>query len=211
MSEIIPPTFFLDFEDDNLDFNIKHFLNFYFKNLPLSKVNETPKTFLNLNRLQTNLSLTVASYKEESLYVSPIMSDVFLNGNSYLWFFKPNGLNRGRGIKVFNKIEELENFLNETMRNEDENRKNGEEEKFKIKSDNNKKIERLIKSYQVVSKKKKNKFESMNKIFVIQKYIEKPLLINQRKFDIRVWSLITHTLDFYFFKYFYCFFSQQIE
>ncbi|KAL4443142.1 hypothetical protein ABPG74_002209 [Tetrahymena malaccensis] len=36
--------------------------------------------------------------------------------------------------------------------------------------------------------------------FVIQKYIEKPLLINKRKFDIRVWALVTQNLDVYFFR-----------
>ena len=36
--------------------------------------------------------------------------------------------------------------------------------------------------------------------FIIQKYIERPLLINSRKFDIRVWVSLTHDGDVYFFR-----------
>ncbi|CAD8210274.1 unnamed protein product [Paramecium octaurelia] len=39
-----------------------------------------------------------------------------------------------------------------------------------------------------------------SKQFVIQKYLEKPLLINNRKFDIRVWGLLNQDLEFYFFE-----------
>jgi hypothetical protein len=39
-----------------------------------------------------------------------------------------------------------------------------------------------------------------SKTFILQKYIEKPGLVKQRKFDIRVWVLLTHELDGYFFK-----------
>ncbi|CAD8122101.1 unnamed protein product [Paramecium sonneborni] len=39
-----------------------------------------------------------------------------------------------------------------------------------------------------------------SKQFVIQKYLEKPLLINNRKFDIRVWGMLNQDLEFFFFE-----------
>ena len=42
--------------------------------------------------------------------------------------------------------------------------------------------------------------EQKNSAFVVQKYIEAPLLFRKRKFDIRIWSLISHDMRLYVFK-----------
>ena len=45
--------------------------------------------------------------------------------------------------------------------------------------------------------------------FIIQKYIEKPMLIEGRKFDIRVWALLTQNLEVFVFEEAYLRFSSQ--
>ena len=39
---------------------------------------------------------------------------------------------------------------------------------------------------------KEDKKEIRNFSFIVQKYIEEPLLFQKRKFDIRIWALISH-------------------
>ena len=110
-----------------------------------------------------------------------------------LWFLKCTQFNRGKGIYVFNTMEQLITLISEM-------------DKGLVISEANELI-----SNQKPDKRSKQGKEQFNSgdvwlpkirstTFVIQKYIEKPLLINNRKFDIRVWVLLTQELKVYFFK-----------
>jgi len=45
-----------------------------------------------------------------------------------------------------------------------------------------------------------NLFIIRSSSFIVQKYMENPLLISGRKFDIRMWILYTHEMKIYLFK-----------
>jgi tubulin--tyrosine ligase/tubulin polyglutamylase TTLL9 len=42
--------------------------------------------------------------------------------------------------------------------------------------------------------------QNHDRIFVLQKYLENPLLYNGRKFDFRVWVMMDHFQNLYFFR-----------
>ena len=95
-----------------------------------------------------------------------------------LWLIKPVNLNRGRCIKVLSGIDNIVNEMKilRNSRNFDSNdneKNNGEGQKQK---------------------------KSQTEFVLLQKYIEKPLLYQKRKFDIRMWILYTDKEELFAFK-----------
>lgn len=141
-----------------------------------------------------------------------------------LWILKPDNLYQGKLIKISDTLEEIikdakayinvksikdESIKLEKNENLDEINVN-EIDNFNSKSKS--KIIDVIKeefvvsdeeNYNVDNKTKKKKKKSVKFVvhnLLIQKYIENPLLFNNRKFDIRVFILIDHQSNLYIFK-----------
>lgn len=133
--------------------------------------------------------------KQISPYLKARLKKTYYNGGN-MWLLKPTGLNRGRGIELFNTLEDLNRYINQYLDGETSTKKRvtkGDEDGSGSDSESEEE-----------SKAKKGPPETRvrSHTFVIQKYIERPLLVYQRKFDIRVYAMVTHDMQLMFFKYF---------
>ena len=132
-----------------------------------------------------------------------------------LWIVKAPNLNRGRCIKVFDNFNNIIKFLNEMRKGNVNQYENIKEQgnkiyeiKEKITEENEENKEKTInkdkekedKNVNVIDKENRDKGDYQSNIIILQKYIEKPFLYYGRKFDIRIWVLISHKMDIYIFK-----------
>lgn len=97
------------------------------------------------------------------------------------WILKAINLNRGRGIHVFNNLTDLKSLIQYYTT------------KKANPSPQKQTLEAIYSQPQTLVSQSPPKIPKSHTSFIIQKYIEKPFLINGRKFDIRVWVLVSHT------------------
>ena len=139
-----------------------------------------------------------------------IKRPVFFAGKN-MWILKPSNLSRGRGIEMFSSLNELSNLLKAFTREgynaQDYSQLNyddSEEQSPFINHDTRSQDRDRGNDNQVQGKKPRLRVSTQRKTytsFVIQKYIERPLLYKGYKFDIRVYAVLTQTYDLYVFRY----------
>ena len=111
------------------------------------------------------------------------------------WIYKPYGNNQGKGIKLIKNIKNFkENFvkskkfyLSEYTMNKflcESDKKNIMNAEVKIGDENEKKLEENDESEEF----------TINPNSIMQKYLEKPLLLNKKKFDIRFFNFVIENL-----------------
>ena len=122
-----------------------------------------------------------------------------LFGPDHMWMLKPSGLNRGKGLELFNQLSELDSFLQTYSEGyrvteyarldyNDEDTGSPMLKAALVSNDSARGSPKLSPQKIVISS------------FVIQKYIEHPLLFRGHKFDIRVFVFLSHKQELFVFK-----------
>ncbi len=128
-------------------------------------------------------------------YIKYTMPFCHFSGRN-LWLLKPTSLNRGRGIHVFDSLERLKEILTEDCEQALAERQKLDPYYMKCY-----KTPDRCESQNASSTQSKRRLPPRPLTsFIIQKYIECPLLVRGRKFDIRMWALVTQEMDAYLFK-----------
>lgn len=135
------------------------------------------------------------NYKPEE-----IVKEKCLFNKKNLWMLKPSGLNRGKGLELFTTLDELNEFLKMFAKGYDVT------EFANMEYDDTDEVSPAIKAMQNKDKARTKPLVYKNsdyrvKIFnfVIQKYIEKPMLYMNHKFDMRIFAVMTHERELYVF------------
>lgn len=196
--DYVPLTFVLEVDSESFYVDFERFTHCYkiietaIKNQNKEEANYEKECVKEINQKLSHFG--IVNEKRGKTQCKAKLYDTYFAGHN-IWILKPTGFNRGRGVTVFDTVEKLKTLIKYYSEGVLEN---GANEPIPAK----------VCSEKIEIEQSKTTMSNINNLpsiiksrsFVIQKYVEKPLLIHNRKFDIRVWVLVTQEMKVYFFK-----------
>ncbi|ODV93422.1 hypothetical protein PACTADRAFT_52014 [Pachysolen tannophilus NRRL Y-2460] len=158
-----------------------------------------PKTY--------QLELDYAEFLDEALDDCYELRDDVLENPDKLWILKPSMSDKGQGIRIFKNLDQLQEIFNSYEDEEDDDEEEEEEEE-EIRDDNHTAFGNGGSS----NNDGNGIITSQLRHFVIQEYIDKPLLITNygyRKFHIRSYVVCSGSLKVYLYKKMLMLFSKD--
>lgn len=189
----LPLTFCIDTKQKSEDYD--YFMTVF----QLLEKNKIKKDIQSLNQVLKNSNPLKEAKKKKKNY--ELTSETFWAGQN-IWLIKPVDCNRGRGVFIFESLPQLNQIMYQFQQGYEASKKplkpqfpqNIPQEQLHKNFTNLEEIPDIIKSSK----------------FVLQKYIEQPLLLKGRKFDIRVLVLLTQKHECFVYKEGYCRTSSEL-
>ena len=124
-----------------------------------------------------------------------------------VWMLKPSWMSRGRGLEIFQTLEELETLLKNYLSGYQA--RDFSQMKYSIKNEKSP-VVKMKQSLTIDNKKQGTSAADANSIssakaatfpvFIVQKYLERPMLFKSYKFDIRVYACLTQNSELFVFR-----------
>lgn len=211
VNEIVPTTFSFRMNEVHFRRDLQQFCRFFVAlkaGVSLDKVNpigqekdKEGNTYDVYYRFDNKFGEGSEKAVFENFKAEEIVRDKCLYDGKNIWMLKPSGLNRGKGLELFTSLEELDSFLDMFSRGyevtEFANMEYNDRDNVSpsIKAEMNKD---RVRTQPLVYKNSDFTTRIVN--FVIQKYIEKPLLFKGHKFDLRVFVFLSHERELFVFN-----------